>query len=84
MVVELETTRGGLIVIVKFVAVRVLAIGRGAGGLIEVFMAISCGFVRVICNWLYVFGATLAVLRIFVKSVKRANPRWPAPWSLPA
>jgi hypothetical protein len=79
VVAPLVTTKAGLIVIVVVnvvddVVVKVTGvIASGAGGLTEVLRAISCGFVSVNSNWLYVPGATLAVLRIFVKSTKRAK-----------
>jgi hypothetical protein len=53
-VVELETTRAGLIVsvvvnVLDDVVVKVTAvIDSGAGGLTEVLTAINCGFVSVI------------------------------------
>jgi hypothetical protein len=65
------TTRAGLIGNVKVVAVRIVAGNWGVGGLLEVLKSISWGFDRVICNWLYVPGGTLAVLTMFVKPVKR-------------
>ena len=49
---ELVTTRAGLIVRVKVVAVRVTGTDWGLGGLVEVFRAVSCGLDSVICNWL--------------------------------
>jgi hypothetical protein len=52
VVVELETTRGGLMAIVRFVAVRVVGIVTGLGGLVEVLIAVSAGLVNDICNWL--------------------------------
>ncbi len=74
LVVLLETTRAGLMVMVKFVAVRFVDTAKGLGGEVEVLMTVSCGLVSVICNWLYVPCVTLAVLlRILVKSVKRAK-----------
>jgi hypothetical protein len=72
-------TSAGLIVTVVVnvlddVLVKVTGvIDSGAGGLTEVLRAISCGFVSVMVSWVYVPGAMLAVLRIFVKSTKRTK-----------
>jgi hypothetical protein len=53
LVVELETTRAGLILTVKDEVVRVVGFTiAGAGGLVDVFRTTSCGLASVICNWL--------------------------------
>jgi hypothetical protein len=49
-VVDAETTKSGLICIVKAVFIRVTGIVWGVGGLVEVFRTSSCGLVNVIHN----------------------------------
>jgi hypothetical protein len=51
LVVELETTKAGLIGTVKVVVVSVVGTVAGAGGFTAVLTTTSCGLVRVIDNW---------------------------------
>jgi hypothetical protein len=74
VVLAVEITRAGLIVIVSAEVARFAATACGTGGLTVVLSTISCGFVRVSCRPVYVpAGKLLDRLRMFVKSASRAK-----------